>query len=134
MLRIYGGTIIQTIARMNLQLATAQHSWKVKLESVFAGVPLRGQDRLHGRQTDRQTDEAWNESLVDKVPVLHTRGPKFHPRSHSENKNHGAGGTPVTAVLERQRQTDPWDHPVSLPGLHGTFQAKDNTCLKKHEG
>lgn len=61
MLRIYGGTIIQTIARMNLQLATAQHSWKVKLESVFAGVPLRGQDRLHDRQTDRQRPrmKAW---------------------------------------------------------------------------
>lgn len=71
---------------------------------------------------------------MGKVPVLQTRGPKFHPGSHGENKKHGVGDALVIAVLERQRQTDPWDSPLSLPGLHGTLQAKDNTCLKTHEG
>lgn len=69
---------------------------------------------------------------MGNVPVLQTRGPQFHPGSHSENKKHGMGDTLTITVLERQRQTDRWDHPVSLPGLHGTLQAKGGQHMQTH--
>lgn len=45
---------------------------------------------------------------MGKAPVLQTGGPKFHSRSHNENKKHGEGDTLVITVLARQRQADPW--------------------------